>query len=77
MIVVYPVQDEHKYSDQKGNVLPDAILVKRGATPQELAYVIHTDIGDKFLYAIDARKNMRIASDYELVDGDIISIVTT
>lgn len=77
MIVVYPVQDEHKYSDQKGNILPDAILVKRGSTPQELAYVIHTDIGDKFLYAIDARKNMRIASDYELTDGDIISIVTT
>lgn len=77
MIAVYPVQDEHKYSDQKGNVLPDAILIKKGSTPHQLAYVIHTDIGDKFLYAIDARKNMRISSDYELEDGDIISIVTT
>lgn len=31
MIVVYPVEDEHKLSDQKGNVLPDALLVPRGS----------------------------------------------
>lgn len=76
-IVVYPVQDEHKYTDQKGNVLPDAILVPKGSNPKQLAYIIHTDIGDKFLYAVDAKRNMRVASDYELVNGDIISIVTT
>ncbi|MCQ2977038.1 MAG: redox-regulated ATPase YchF [archaeon] len=76
MISVYPVEDEHKYTDQKGNVLPDAILVPRGSNPKQLAYIIHTDIGDKFMHAVDARKNMRIASDYELCDGDIISIVT-
>ena len=75
-IVVYPVQDEHKYTDQKGNVLPDGFLVKRGTTPRELAYIVHTDIGDKFMHAVDARSNMRVASDYELKDGDIISIVT-
>ena len=75
-IVVYPVSDEHKYTDQKGNVLPDGFLVPKGATPKELAYIVHTDIGDKFMHAVDARKNMRVASDYELQDGDIISIVT-
>ncbi|SEK23648.1 GTP-binding conserved hypothetical protein TIGR00650 [Methanobrevibacter gottschalkii] len=75
-IVVYPVQDEHKYTDQKGNVLPDGFLVPNGATPRELAYIVHTDIGDKFMHAVDARRNMRVASDYELKDGDIISIVT-
>ena len=75
-IVVYPVQDEHKYTDQKGNVLPDGFLVRRGTTPRELAYIVHTDIGDKFMHAVDARKNMRVASDYELKDRDIISIVT-
>jgi ribosome-binding ATPase YchF (GTP1/OBG family) len=75
-IVVYPVQDEHKYTDQKGNVLPDGFLVKQGSTPRELAYIVHTDIGDKFMHAVDARSNMRVASDYELKDGDIISIVT-
>lgn len=77
MIVVYPVEDENKMTDQKGNVLPDAILIKHGAVPRELAYVIHTDIGEKFMHAIDAKKSMRVASDYELSDGDIISIITS
>ena len=76
MIVVYPVGDEHKLTDQKGNVLPDAFLVPKGSTPREFAYIIHTDIGDKFMHAVDARKNMRIASDYELQDRDIIKIAT-
>ena len=76
MIVVYPVGDEHKLTDQKGNVLPDAFLVPKGSTPREFAYIIHTDIGDKFMHAVDARKNMRIASDHELEDRDIIKIVT-
>ena len=77
MIAVYPVEDEHKFTDQKGNVLPDTILVPNGATPRELAYLIHTDIGDKFMHAVDARKNMRVASDYVLSNGDIISIITS
>ena len=34
MIVVYPVENEHKYSDKKGNVLPDAFLMKRGTILQ-------------------------------------------
>ncbi len=76
MIVVYPVGDENKLTDQKGNVLPDAFLVPKGSTPREFAYIIHTDIGDKFMHAVDARKSMRIASDYELQDRDIIKIVT-
>lgn len=76
MIVVYPVGDENKFTDQKGNVLPDAFLVPKGSTPREFAYIIHTDIGDKFMHAVDARKNMRIASDYEIQDRDIIKIVT-
>ena len=76
MIVVYPVHDENKYTDQKGNVLPDGILVPKGSNPQELAYIVHSDIGDNFMFAVDARKKIRIASDYQLEDGDVISITT-
>ena len=76
MIVVYPVEDEHKYTDQKGNVLPDAIVIPKGSVPRELAYMVHSDIGDNFMHAVDARKNMGVASDYELSDNDIISIIT-
>jgi len=77
MIVVYPVEDEHKFTDNNGNVLPDPILIKIGSNPRDLAYIVHTDIGDKFMHAVNARKNMRVASDYELCDGDIISIITS
>lgn len=76
MIVVYPVEDEHKLSDQKGNVLPDALLVPRGSKPRDMAYLIHTDIGESFMHAIDARTCRRVSSDHELQDGDIISIIT-
>ncbi len=75
MIVVFPVEDEHKLCDKDGNVLPDAILVDRGTKPRDLAYVIHTEIGEKFMHAVDARSGRRISSDYELEDSDIISII--
>lgn len=75
-IVVYPVEDEHKYSDQKGNILPDALLIPRGSNPRDLAYCIHTDIGEGFTHAIDARRNMRISSEHELEQSDIISIIS-
>jgi ribosome-binding ATPase len=77
MIVVYPVEDEHKFTDNKGNVLPDPILIRVGSVPRDLAYIVHTDIGDKFMHAVNARKSMRVASDYNLCDGDIISIITS
>ncbi len=76
-IVVYPVEDEHHYCDGKGRVLPDAFLMKKGSTPRDLAYQVHTDIGKGFLYAVDARTKMRVKDTHELKDGDIIRIVST
>ena len=76
MIVVYPVEDENKFSDKQGNVLPDAFLVKKGTTARDLAYKVHTELGDKFIYAIDAKKKIRIGADYELNHNDIIKIVS-
>ncbi|HDD46293.1 MAG TPA: redox-regulated ATPase YchF [Candidatus Aenigmarchaeota archaeon] len=74
-IVVYPVANENKLADNKGNVLPDAFLVKKGTTVKELAEMIHSDIKEGFVTAIDARTKKRIAADYELRDGDIIRIM--
>jgi len=76
MIVVYPVEDENKLIDSKGRMLPDALLMKRGSTPRDLAYQVHTDIGEGFLYAVDARIGMRIKDTLELKNGDIIKIVS-
>ena len=39
-IVVYPVEDEFKLTDKKGNVLPDARIVSKDITARELANLI-------------------------------------
>lgn len=75
-IVVYPVEDENKYTDHFGNVLPDALLVEDGTTAQELAARIHTQLAHGMLYAVDARKKLKVAKDYVLKDGDVIRIVS-
>lgn len=76
-IVVYPVEDENHYCNKQGEVLPDAFLMKKGSTPHDLAYQVHTDIGRGFLYAVDAKTKMRIKESHVLKDGDIIKIVST
>jgi ribosome-binding ATPase YchF (GTP1/OBG family) len=77
MIVVYPVEDETHFCNKKGDVLPDAFLMRKGSTPHDLAFQVHTDIGKGFLYAVDARTKMRIKENHLLKDGDIIKIVST
>jgi len=77
MIVVYPVEDETHFTNKQGDVLPDAFLMKRGSTPHDLAFQVHTDIGKAFLYAIDARTKMRIKENHVLADGDIVKIVSS
>ncbi len=76
-IVLYPVEDENKFTDRKGVILPDAFLMKRGSTAHDLAYRVHSDIGESFLFAIDAKSKMRLGEKYELKDGDVIKIVST
>jgi len=75
-IAVYPVEDENKYTDHFGNVLPDALLVRRGSKAIELAEMIHTDLAKSMLYAIDAKKKLKVAKDYVLKDNDVIKIVS-
>jgi ribosome-binding ATPase YchF (GTP1/OBG family) len=74
-IVVYPVADANKLCDTKGNVLPDAFLVKKGTTLKEFAFSIHTEIGEKFICGIDARSKKRLSTDYELKDNDVFEII--
>jgi ribosome-binding ATPase len=75
-IVVYPVEDESKYTDHFGNVLPDALLVKKGSKAKDVAGIIHTDLAKNMLYAIDVKKKLRIAKDYVINDDDVIKIVS-
>jgi ribosome-binding ATPase YchF (GTP1/OBG family) len=77
MIVVYPVEDVEHLCDHNGRVLPDAYLVPKGTTAHQFAYIIHTELGDGFLYAVNARDKRRIGEDAILKDRDVISIVST
>jgi len=77
LIVVYPVEDEGKWTDKHGKMLPDAFLMKRGSNAHQLAYKVHSDIGDGFLYAVDAKTKMRLGEKHELVDGSVVKIVST
>ncbi len=76
MVAVYPVEDSEHLSDHKGRVLPDVYLVPYGTTARQLAYIIHTELGESFIHAIDIRGKNRIGEDYVLKDRDVISIVS-
>jgi len=76
MIVVYPVEDPNKYTDSSGAILPDALLVRRGTTAREFAYMIHTDLGEGFIYAVNAKTKNRVGADYILNHNDVIKIVS-
>jgi ribosome-binding ATPase YchF (GTP1/OBG family) len=76
MITVYPVEDLEHLSDHAGRVLPDAYLVPYGTTARQLAYIIHTELGQGFIYAIEAREKKRVGEDYVLKDRDVLSIVS-
>jgi ribosome-binding ATPase YchF (GTP1/OBG family) len=73
-IAIYPVADIHKFSDKDSNALPDVFLVPRGTTMKEFAFKVHTDIGEKFICGIDARTKMKLSSDHELKNKDVVQI---
>lgn len=77
MIVVYPVEDERKFTDKNGRVLPDAFLLPEGSGPKDLANEVHTELAKGFLYAVDAKRKVKIGEDYKLKNGDVIKIVST
>lgn len=74
VISIYPVEDQQKYTDHNGNVLPDVYLVPRGTTAKEFAGMIHQDLAKSFINAIVVKTQRRVGENYELQDGDIIKI---
>ncbi len=73
--VVFPVEDEKRLSDKKGNVLPDALLLSPEATVYELAEKIHTELAKKLISAIDVKKGVHVAKDAVLKHGDVIKLI--
>jgi ribosome-binding ATPase YchF (GTP1/OBG family) len=76
MVAVYPVEDEFKLADKKGNVLPDVRLLPEGSTAKDLAQTVHAELAKGFLYGLDARTKQRVGADHKLKSGDVIKIVS-
>ncbi|MCM8830583.1 MAG: YchF-related putative GTPase [Candidatus Omnitrophica bacterium] len=75
-IVVYPVEDEKRYSDSNGNVLPDAFLVRDGTKLIEFAWMVHSDFATHFVGAIDAKTKKNLSKDYILKNNDVIRLIS-
>ena len=73
-IVVYPVQDESQWTDGDGNVLPDAFVVQNGIQAKQVAYKVHSDLGDGFIKGVDGRTRRIVGAEHELSDGDVLRI---
>ncbi len=73
-MVVYPVADENHWADGDGRCLPDALVVPQGTTARELAYAVHSDLGDGFIKAVDGRSRRTVGADHELSDNDVVRI---
>jgi hypothetical protein len=75
MNCVYPVEDQMKFSDKKGNVLPDVILAPYNATLSDVAAHVNSELAQTMIYGIDARTGVRLPADYVVRDRDVIKIV--
>lgn len=74
-IVVFPVENEHHFSDKQGRILPDAHLLPKDSTALDLAFAIHTDIGKNFAAAIDSKTGKKLGKESELKDKDVVKIM--
>ena len=67
----------NKLADQHGNILPDCFLLPEGSTALDFAYRIHTDIGDKFIRAIDVKTKRTVGKEHILKHRDVVEIITS
>lgn len=74
-IAIFPAS-ANKLGDSKGNILPDCFLLPPKSTALDFAYFLHTDFGNNFIKAIDAKTKKIIGKDYELKNRDAIEIIT-
>ncbi len=75
-IVIYPVEDETHWTDSRGRVLPDALLVPAETPARAVAYRVHTDLGEHFIRAIDGRTHRAIGAEQPLAPNSVVRIVS-
>lgn len=75
-IAVFSVSNINKLTDSKGKVLPDCFLLLQNSTALDFAYLVHTNFGENFIKAIDAKTKRVHGKDYILKNRDILEIVS-
>ncbi|MCI4365097.1 MAG: redox-regulated ATPase YchF [Thermoplasmata archaeon] len=75
-IVIYPVEDETRWTDSRGRILPDALLVPADTPARSVAYRVHTDLGENFIRAIDGRTHRAIGADQPVSANAVVRIVS-
>ena len=61
--------------DSSGRTLADCFLMKQGSTALDFAYMLHTDMGDGFIRAIDVKTKQIIGKGHILKFGDAIELI--
>jgi ribosome-binding ATPase YchF (GTP1/OBG family) len=62
--------------DSQGRCLPDCFLLPPNSTALDFAFRIHTDIGNKFVRAIDVKTKMSLGREHVLKNRDVVEIMT-
>lgn len=63
--------------DSQGRCLPDCFLLPPKSTALDFAFRIHTDIGNKFVRALDVKTKMALGRDHPLKNRDVVEILTS
>ncbi len=63
--------------DSQGRCLPDCFLLPPKSTALDFAFRIHTDIGNKFVRAVDVKTKMSLGKEYILKHRDVVEIMTS
>ena len=66
----------NKLADSDGNILPDCFLLHPGSTALDFAFHIHTDLGNHFIRAIDAKTKRTVGKEHLLKHCDVMEIVS-
>jgi len=66
----------NRLADQDGNILPDCFLLKPNSTALDFAFKVHSDLGNNFIRAIDAKTKRTVGKEHLLKPGDVVEIVS-
>ncbi len=63
-------------TDERG-VFRDCFILPEGATTEDFAYHIHSDIGEGLLHGTDCRSGRQVGAGHELTHRDVIELIST